>query len=703
VLQRTPQPDYGVADSPPLALDIQWDATGVAMPQVALLWEGLVGFEAAPTAVLPSRPDDVLEANFGSWRLEGALLLEFMVADAARTLPRDVPILADPPGFVRYDRVRLTRQFLFQSARSSGSVIWVAGGTRFQFAPGAADPTYRRLIFDFLHGRAGLFARHSGADPATDFTELPMPEVAPPVTGNRASLQLSMASRSLDALHPSWFVADPLRDAQGWPTSLTLPPNLVDAGLVGRDSSDPRHPIFSAIPPLLVLGEAPDAAWVATHAGHPIRNAAVATVNGGVRFRRIDLDRAVASGRQASDEFRRPYPMHQVIVVDPLGRRIAARGPLNGHLYLALDDGVHRITSAARTTPTATAADGSGQLRFATRPAGAKISTVPSPAVTFTVAAATRAYAVLVTAISPDGYLVASRLHPSRVGDLRISNARSAAKKKYHLDRAASSAHIPPTWVDHAVVYGIVMDTAVRHGIAPEFLQAVVMREGVAARFYRSPGATSDPPVEAFNPDAVFPDQLGLDTIADNLDHDATKPPVPDYGLQYLIDNGYIDTALASKANLLVVEHLPVFANEPVRDHWWAQEIKGWQAGIEMVAGELQARLEQMCSTAGRPATDYAEDSRRFLSYVRYNADLTIGNWRVIAQAPLGPALTSFIAAGGVLKPWDFAVNNVPRWPTSNTDSFFGQNDDLKRLRLRWVALRMVAAGDYLEQLGVFR
>jgi hypothetical protein len=550
------------------------------------------------------------------------------------------------------------------------------------------------LIFDFLHGRAALNCGHAQSDPAGDFTELSMPEVAAPTSGTRGRLTLSMASGAIDALDSSFFVLDPFRDIVGW--SLP-PPDLVDVAMANRQDFDLRHPYHSPIPPLIVLAEAPDAAWVPAHRTHPVRTDAVGIVAGGKNFRRLDLTRAVVSGRDASDDFRRPYLQHQIIVTEPSSARIAARAPIGGHLYFALADGAHRITAAPRIMNTATATDGSGVLKFVTRSAGAKIAAAPAKAVPFTVSAGVLSYEFFLSAIEPDGFLVAERLLERNVGELTINKARTNSQAKYKLEHPAPVAHIPSAHIAHGILYGLILDAAFRHGLAPEFLQGVMMREGVASFFY--PAASGPPPpVLPYDPQRVLGDKLGLDTIADNLNHDATRPSMPDLGLQYLIDNGYVDTTLASDQHLLNVSHLPQFTGEPQRDHWWA-DIGGWQPGIEMLAGMLQARLDQMLGTAGRPAADYTEDGLEFLSYVRFNGDLATGNWLIIAQAPFG----SFLDMDGAPKAWDFTVGGVIKWPSSNIDPAFNTGNATRRQRLRWIALNMVAAGHYLKLLKVFR
>jgi hypothetical protein len=142
VLQRSPRGDYGIGDPPPQALEIEWDVTGGAMPQIALLWEGGIRFKAGDAAVLPQSADDVQESNFGGWRLEGALLLEILVGETARTVINDIPMLAEPPELVRYDTVRLTRTFLFQTARSTGYTRWRSADLLREFEPSSDEGAF---------------------------------------------------------------------------------------------------------------------------------------------------------------------------------------------------------------------------------------------------------------------------------------------------------------------------------------------------------------------------------------------------------------------------------------------------------------------------------------------------------------------------------------------------------------------------------
>jgi hypothetical protein len=502
-----------------------------------------------------------------------------------------------------------------------------------------------------------------------------------------------MSATPLDALDPLWFEFDPFRDIVGW--NRYVPP-LVDPALKTRGDIDPRHPAHSPIPPTIVFGAAPDDAWVPAHVEHPIRAACRAPSLAGP-FRRLDVQRDLGPGVVATDEWRRPYPFHQTIVTTPATTRIVAQLPLDGHLYLRLADGNQTVTTAPRWVLPTAGNDGSGVLALTTRTEGAKVTPPAMASVALNVTGGQGKYAIIASSIEQDGAVVWQRLLDKRVGEASLAALRNGAKKKYNLLKVGT-AHLPAHRADYAVLYGLIVESAARHGLTPAFVQAVFFREGVVLLFYPQPGGA--PPAPAYRPDGVLSGFgfLGLDTVGDALNHDpAFTPPHPDIGLQQLLDEGYVHPTIVSAANLTNVRRVPPQPNEPPRPNFTA-DIVGWRAAIELIAAELHARLDQMLATGGHAASDLREDGRRFLSYIRYNAvlgDPTVTtDWQRIATSPPGP----FIAASGDPTSWDVIKNGVVAWPASSTDPNF-----TGRERLRFVALTMTSVATYLDASGAFR
>ncbi len=253
-------------------------------------------------------------------------------------------------------------------------------------------------------------------------------------------------------------------------------------------------------------------------------------------------------------------------------------------------------------------------------------------------------------------------------------------------------------------LYGLIRDAAARHRLAPEFLLAVLMGEGVYENLApinaTSPLGPFDPAEELSGTGA-----LGLDWIADNLRDDVGNPvraangqttdqvSHPDIGLQTLIDDGYIDSSRFNRSQLRGID---AFTNEAGTKHFTA-DVKGWEPAVELVAAELQARLDDMLITAVRTRTEFTEEALELLSYARYNADIVQPFWKTTVPQQLrapGPGESSrFFTASLGLKPWD-----KPTWPIDNTDPTF-----TGRERVWWVTLFKVAGSNALKLAGIFR
>jgi hypothetical protein len=703
--------DINAADPCPQALTI--DFTTEPAAEIALLWDGAIRFIAPIGSRLPASPDEVAEENFSRWDLTGALILHIIDPDRARPLVDGVSLLANLPTTARYEFVSLTRAFLTITLGSITDVVFSHNGRRVEVhngVPTSAEPKWRQqLTYEFLHGRALIRCPLHDSDPTLDFAELPMPVVAEPAFGSTATLTIAFASRSRYSLSPSWFATRPYDNIPLLEHSNLVPPSL---DFDFEVQTNPRHPSHSLIPPALVFGQAPDEAWLPAHRNHTVRREAQRILSNGPPYRRIVLIRPPIFGFREDDEQRRPYVLHQIVVENTNSNaRVASRIPLEGILYLRLDDGVYRIQAIPRWLEPTAAFDGTGALRLSLHKPDARLGDYPTANVAVTFDASTAVNTIIVSALEYDGELVWERAERDSITKKQFQELRERASKrlnfKFQRQNDLSFGPVPerilpPTAANHGYspLYGLIRDAAARHRLTPEFLLVVLMGEGVYDHFL----GTGFGPFDA-EEELSGTGDLGLDWIADNLRDDVGNPvraanrqttdqlTHPDIGLQILIDDGYIDATRFNRAQLLDID---VYHNEAKTKHFTA-DAKGWETGIELVAAELHARLDDMLTTAVRARAEFPEESLDLLSYARYNADIARPFWKTTVPQQLrapGPGQSSrFFTASLGLKPWDKAS-----WPVDNTDeSFTG------RERVWWVSLFKVAGSNALKLSGMFR
>jgi hypothetical protein len=708
--------DISAADPCPQALAIEF--TTEPTTEIALLWDGVIRFIAPVGARLPASPDEVTEENFSRWDLTGALVLHILDPDRARPLLDAVPLMANLPTTVRYEFVSLTRMFLTITLGSITDVVFFHNGRRIVVrngVPTPAEPKWRQqLTYEFLHGRALIRCPLHDSDPTLDFTELPMPVVADPAFGSTTTLTIAFASRSRYSLFPSWFTTRPYDNIPLLEHSNLVPPSL---DFDFEVPTNPRHPSHSLVPPALVFGQAPDEAWLPAHRNHTVRREAQRILSSGPPYRRIELIRPPIPGFREDDEQRRPYVLHQLVVEDTVSHaRVASRIPLDGILYLRLDDGSYKIQAIPRWLEPIAAFDGTGALKMSLHKPDARLGDYPAANVIVAFDASTSVTTIIVSAVEYDGELVWERAERTSITQNQLQELRERASKrlnfKFKPDSASSFAPVPerivrpepPVNRGYSRMYGMVRDAAARHRLSPEFLLVVLMGEGV---YEHLAPINASPPLGPFDPaeELSGTDALGLDWIADNLRDDVGNPvraangqttdqlSHPDIGLQVLIDDGYIDSPRFNRSQLLRVH---AFTNEAGTRHFTA-DVKGWEAAIELVAAELHARLDDMLITAVRARAEFPQESLELLSYARYNADIVQPFWKNTVPLQLkapGPGQSSrFFTASLGLKRWD-----KPSWPADNTDPTF-----TGRERVWWVSLFKVAGSNALKLAGMFR
>ncbi len=621
--------------------------------------------------------------------------------------------------------MRLTPGFLFTSLAQIENIRFRYGDeTVFKGHEPAhnTDPLWlKKLILEFIHGRALVPVGHDPIDPSLDFTKLAMPKGKRDDFTGEVLLDLSMGSLAPE-LNADWFAPRPYDTAGlGLPTLDMVPFSL---NAEGESIYNPRHPAHSIIPPTFIMSEATDSLFAPEHATHPLRAAiqSLATDNGRT-YRRVDLLRPPYPGYQPDNEHRRTYPLHQWVLEDSAGGRQAMRIPLNGCVYLSLADGDYQLSTTRRDLPPVPANDGAGSIRLSTQPPGARIHTTPQPSIMISLTGGTSSIEVFVNTVDYDGELIWSRyddLTPRRIQQLRHAVAStynlryrySIAKRDEDgnpvIDPATGLPQqvqrtdvnrwfipVRPGFADHSIVYGYIRQSAGRHHMSPEFIQTILMGEGVAALFPNRAGAGR---LYDSNHTFIGDEYLGFDSIADGHPAATPAPVAPDIGLQQLIDENYIDGIRFPLGVLSNIRHLPLFEGEPPRDHFTA-DVTGWEAAIELMAAELHARLDQMLQSMGKSFDEVGEPVRRFSAYVRFNADLVRRNWETIAND-----IDNYATVGTDLKPWSGTPINSSNvsWPTPPDRKLIDKNFRPVD-RLWFTALRRTATSLWHEQAEVYR
>lgn len=193
----------------------------------------------------------------------------------------------------------------------------------------------------------------------------------------------------------------------------------------------------------------------------------------------------------------------------------------------------------------------------------------------------------------------------------RIWNNFRRADRDTHQAAAAEAFGLPRNWhiyrsssmSAYAPIYGMIEVSAERHGLRPEFLQAVIMGEGLSGFIdnQRELGASYAPDIEI---DGY--QYLGTDEIGDPAH------------LQALVDEGGLDSSVANRVT-------PYSVVNELGENKTTARVRGYEAAIELVASELHRRRDQILGYANTQGVDlttmpgypgYAED---FLTYAQYN------------------------------------------------------------------------------------
>jgi hypothetical protein len=610
-------------------------AAGTSEVQIAPLWEGSFRFLADSTDGYPTDPSEVTEANFPQWKLVGDLVLESGVKemiDMRKAFGTQLPLISPPPSIVRYSKIRLTRDFLFVTMSGLQNVRFIRNGK----VVDSKDPQWReKLIIAFLQGQAGVFCNVHNSDPTQDLALQPMPSVSLQPAGSVTTFRVAIANRAPElANQTNWFAPQPEID------DIFADP-LADPGFRTRPdwSVDPGHPSHSVISTFALFTSALPAAYATEHGlSTPLRVALTAPRNDGKTYRRIDLLRATAPTTMgnASSYPQRPFPMHQLSwqLIDASEPAESLRIPLSGRLYVPLANGQLGFWANPRFRDNPEI-DPEAKLMLSIRTPDNKFLSMPTPAVDLTIGAADSAISLYANLLEYDGTRAWTVIRDKK--KLR-DQAIAAGEKRWNVTVLKLFINPKPTMITYARVYGLIREAAMRHGLAPEFLHAVFMGEGVggANGLLEARANMADPPTfeqREFEPiDSIT--QLGLDWIADDLPTPVGKTPIPtgdqDIALQALLTQHYLDpqfgpTSLVDLDNYRTEAKVLHMTGKPV----------GWLAAIELVAAEAHARLDMMLrllDLADRDPDAVSETQRRWLTYVRYNTEMKFDTWMTLGR-----------------------------------------------------------------------
>jgi hypothetical protein len=646
----------------PQTLEITFTpAAGVTEIQLAPCWEGDLFFIADDSTGYPTRADQVVQANAANWPLVGDLVLVTSrdLGGQAKALLAHTPLLESAPNVVRYSKVRLTTDFLFTTLAQASLKAIVVGG---QLKPYTAQTMHAQLVVQFLKGDAGVPCAIDPQQPARDFALQPMPVLVLQAAPLESVLRLGMSCRT--NLPNSWFAARP-EDPQ-IPNSPLVDPALSDER---HARFSPAHPSHSFVPPRALFQDAAQAAYPVDHWGSALRTLLAAPLADAAVYRRIALKRPPIPG--AVRRFpTRPYPLYQLRWLNAAaGTSEAQRIPIDGVLYLPLADDTYLLLASRRIDDPPGTPD-LEEFAFGLQTPPNKFLDLPLQTVEITLEASQRVQTVYV--------------HLLRYDSDRIWEASVELGYRYRklIDEATVAWGLPfvNRWIiyvpdtaetrrktgamkDYGRIHGFIRASAGRHGLAPEFLHAVVMGENMVGHIeYKW---SVDPPLP-FVLDEVISGFtfLGLDRI-----WDSTLALGADH---YLDDTRFGRNALANHSTF-----------ENPEDHSTAQTADpiGWEAAVEFVAAELHARRDWMLGVLGKPLNRISEQQNRFLAYARYVS--SEGTSTAVARQ-----MTTLLA------PWEGPA------PPAATD-----HDPLPVIvtRVRYKCFQRLAVADWLEKSQIYR
>lgn len=593
----------------PQTLNISFEpAAGTTEIEIAPLWEGQIYFLADDTTGYPTKPEQVTPGNFDTWNVVGDLVLHTSrnpiddTSSIEAAFGAHVKMIRPAPSAVRYSKVRLTKEFVFDTLSQMPRVQFINSGTTVS----KTDPLWhQKFVLGFLRAKTSCSCPVDPTDASQDFANRKMPSVNFAAPGTKTIFRVVIASRVPEAelvLTPSWFEQNHAYDDVSG--ELLVPPPLLD---LNHQRFNPSHPGHCVISAFALYQSAENIAYAPGYdAAKPIRTALTAPRSDGAIYRRIDLIRPPAPGNAITTSHpQRPFPQYQLAFKPTAGGGAtqALRIPMSGRLYLPLLEQEYRFWAVPRSVdPNAmTAGD---QLMLSRQQPSFKYIDFPSDHISYTPDSGDDPEPLYAHLIDYDSRLIWTELF-----GLATAEFQSKAKMSWNVTVLNLWIFRIAAMIEYRRIYGYVRAAAGRHGFAPEFLHAVFFGEGSLAPDDPATPWDETGIIEKHRKDgAPYADveavcgfiDLGLDVIQD------TAPN--------LVANNYLDPALLNRLENPHTHHneLGKLVN--------TSDVAGWEAATEMVAAELHSRLDEMLAyCAGKGISVSTEEQRRFLAYMRYN------------------------------------------------------------------------------------
>lgn len=266
-------------------------------------------------------------------------------------------------------------------------------------------------------------------------------------------------------------------------------------------------------------------------------------------------------------------------------------------------------------------------------------------------------------------------LTPNEVGTLVWSNFSIVSKsgeEAYYREQAAETwgvecqrwrLPLSATMKTYTPLYGYIHQSARKHGMSAEFLQAVVMGENLNA-FLEMQDSNGNRFDNSMIVDAYS--YLGLDDLRDDL--------------PALISRGYLDGGIRKYVYL----NTTVATTNELGEDKYSGNIQGYDHCIEIVAAELHSRLDYMMLLAEAYAVSVTTPQQReFLMYAKY-----------VSRNQAEADFYSDASFAEQMRKWDVSVDGAK--PTDPHDPRYYRYQTLLRLcTAEWFKL----AGVYTETL----
>jgi hypothetical protein len=590
--------------------------------QIAPCWEGDLWFIADSTSGYPQAPADATQVKAAQWDLTGDLVLESLKESRAleKALTSPELIVSPTPNIVRYSKVKLTIAFLFTTLPTAKKREFIVAGKTIR----VADPNFHaHQVIQFLAGKMSVPCAVDATDPTRDFASKDMPLIKVATGNARTVFRVSMSHRST--------IANEWLDRR--PEDLFAPAPLLDPALstVEHNLLNPAHPAHSPIPPLALFRTVREAAVLTTHRAGPLWPLLRATAADGTHYVRVQVLRPPIPGDAVTLFPTRPFPQLALSVAPAanLLQRSVVRLPINGSVYLPLEADSYSFWGSRYGDIVNSFVD-EELISVSLRDPAKHFIDNGKLMVTKPIAANETSFHLFAHLLKYDSdrtfqaWVDLKWKYKKFMNDaadawnltvgVGVNADRSSVKRWsiYVHDREADSLAIR----DWGRIHGLIRSAAGRHGLAPEFLHAVMFGEGVGGPGARIMINWELPPPTPYTdrpPNPLFGfSELGLDRIWCDL-------VAPGVGLQ---DGGYINTARfgAGTSEITEVPNPAGDTNEDGVTVICSGDASSWTSAVEYTAATLNARLDNMVGRTTKTREQIPEAQRRWLAYFRFHS-----------------------------------------------------------------------------------